>query len=520
MFYTQYMSKRWIVIPFVLLFAAQLRPQITRAGNFLGSFTSAPAQCVESQHYYDTTAHKDRTCIATNTWSDTGSSITLSGAVQGPGNATITTMPATAKLPRTFAPGGVAAKTVVYAGNSTVSNAVSFYPVIFQEAMVAGGVFAGMSARSDVTNITADSSGNVTVATTNAIGTDAVVGKWITLVPQTGATACLGSGIVSAVTSNGFTYLQQNGGCVSVASTPSTGWFSKSFLNFGNNGVTLATFLANSAANGVGLGGVCAVQPDLLIVRGFLINDVRQGATNLAQSIALEKQLISLVQVCSPATDIVLEAENSLLTTDVGAHGYVVPNGSAQAYSTIIEQAPIALTGLYANLVTFDLQAALYSPTSPATSTYMTDQLHPSATGQVAEANMLINFLSRLVPDTGLVTPPPAVGFPSQASFSPFLAANARAQNYAAPWNIYPHACADSNYYTLVAAGLAAVASTTAAGQTFFDIIWPGGAKDVIQAFDVVEQLCGKAVADETAHYIEYPRGKSVAGQVASAEDL
>ena len=31
---------------------------------------------------------------------------------------------------------------------------------------------------------------------------------------------------------------------------------------------------------------------------------------------------------------------------------------------------------------------------------------------------------------------------------------------------------------------------------------------DIDMAFDVVEQLCGAAVADETAHYIEYRRSR------------
>jgi transcriptional regulator GlxA family with amidase domain len=33
-----------------------------------------------------------------------------------------------------------------------------------------------------------------------------------------------------------------------------------------------------------------------------------------------------------------------------------------------------------------------------------------------------------------------------------------------------------------------------------------GVSAGIDMAFDVVEQLCGKAVADETAHYIDYPR--------------
>ena len=35
-----------------------------------------------------------------------------------------------------------------------------------------------------------------------------------------------------------------------------------------------------------------------------------------------------------------------------------------------------------------------------------------------------------------------------------------------------------------------------------------GVSAGIDMAFDVVERLCGKAVADETAHYIEYPRSR------------
>jgi hypothetical protein len=33
-------------------------------------------------------------------------------------------------------------------------------------------------------------------------------------------------------------------------------------------------------------------------------------------------------------------------------------------------------------------------------------------------------------------------------------------------------------------------------------------AAGIDMAFAVVEQVCGRAVADETAHYIEYPRAR------------
>lgn len=40
-----------------------------------------------------------------------------------------------------------------------------------------------------------------------------------------------------------------------------------------------------------------------------------------------------------------------------------------------------------------------------------------------------------------------------------------------------------------------------------------GVSAGIDMAFDVVETICGKEVADETAHYIEYQRSKGVGDQ-------
>jgi len=37
-----------------------------------------------------------------------------------------------------------------------------------------------------------------------------------------------------------------------------------------------------------------------------------------------------------------------------------------------------------------------------------------------------------------------------------------------------------------------------------------GVSAGIDMAFTLVERLCGKDVADETAHYIEYPRSRDV----------
>jgi hypothetical protein len=387
------------------------------------------------------------------------------------------------KLLNFFGPTGVASKKVIYWGNSTVWNAVGWYTEMHKQVF-SGAVLDGMSVRSDLTNISSTAGGVVTITLGAAVGTDAVVGQWITINPVTGATACLGSGIVTSVSGNTITVPMANSGaCVSIASTPSTGTVSKQILNFGNNGATLTSMLADNSTTGTGIGGVCAALPDLLIIRGPLINDVRTGGTTLSQAITRIGTMIDRIRACSPTTDILLKTENSLLTTDVGAAGYVVPNSSAQAYSDILRQAVMYYSGVYPGVIVVDTQASYWGTASQATSAFMGDQLHPNAGGQVVEAQQDIKILAKLK-NTGYqlvgdVDPSSSIPTP----FSPYLAAHARANNYAAPWTFYPHACADTNYYTLIASGMAGGGS---AGQTYLDFTSTAGG--AINASDIVEQ--------------------------------
>jgi transcriptional regulator GlxA family with amidase domain len=46
-----------------------------------------------------------------------------------------------------------------------------------------------------------------------------------------------------------------------------------------------------------------------------------------------------------------------------------------------------------------------------------------------------------------------------------------------------------------------------------------GVSAGIDMAFDVVEQLCGRAVADETAHYIDYPRHRPVSSPLSGPRD-
>lgn len=157
---------------------------------------------------------------------------------------------------------------------------------------------------------------------------------------------------------------------------------------FGANGNSLANFIVNTPA-GSGASDVIAATPDL-IVFSYGINDVRLGATSQATLLANLKTAINTLRNALPACDIVLRMPNSLLTTDVGANGYVTATGlfagmtlaqASQAATDILRNAYRALKDYWPNVVLYDAQESTFPSTSPATSALMTDQLHPSTAG-------------------------------------------------------------------------------------------------------------------------------------------
>lgn len=162
-------------------------------------------------------------------------------------------------------------------------------------------------------------------------------------------------------------------------------------FNYGNNGASLAALLAGEGPYPIA--AVIAVQPDLLIVRGPLIDDVRLGQTDLAQATQLLRQALDQVITGSPHTDILLTSENSLLTTDVDGHGYVQPNSAAQQYTDIIHEAVLAMKGLYPHVEVYDIMALEYGTVCQASSPLMSDQLHPDQTGQTLEADLVVKVV-------------------------------------------------------------------------------------------------------------------------------
>jgi len=169
-------------------------------------------------------------------------------------------------------------------------------------------------------------------------------------------------------------------------------------INMGNNGGTLRGMLGKPGGSlFYRIDAICSEAPDLLILRGPLINDVRVGTCDLDCAKGLEKQMLDQITACSPKTDILLQVENSLLTTDVGNHAYIRPETAeaAQTYSNILRNAVLSFRGAYQNVYVMDLQEALYGTASVATSPFMHDQLHPTPEGQQKEAELVIELFQR-----------------------------------------------------------------------------------------------------------------------------
>jgi len=287
--------------------------------------------------------------------------------------------------------GGIAGKKIVYWGNSTVSNAYQMFNDLGDQT-ASRGLLSGLEYRRDMEGVESDANGNVTVTLEAPVKYKA--GQWVSprfTDPLDNAIYWRPSVQIKSVHGNTFTYTLPRLGKTSY--TKDNGQVTGSILNFGNNGATLRGMLAGDVLYPASL--VCSEKPDLLIIRGPLINDVRLGRRNLSQAETLEKEALAQFRKCIPNAAILLTTENSLLTTDTGEH-WVQPNANAQKYTNIMHDAVMAMKGIYANVEVLDVMAIVYGTNCPASSPLMSNQLHPSAKGQHKESGALLDVIGVL----------------------------------------------------------------------------------------------------------------------------
>jgi hypothetical protein len=298
-------------------------------------------------------------------------------------------VPITVNLLGTWFNGGIAGKKIVYWGNSTVSNVFGLFTYLGANT-VSGGALEGIEFRTDMLGVQSDASGNITVTLSGPPNYQ--VGQWVSVwyekAAYVGEFVAEPSVRVSAVNGNTFSYVYAGTPLPPQTSFTSTaGYATGSILNFGNNGVSLACMLTGCAPYPIQT--VCAEQPDLLIMRGPLIDDVRIGATDLVLATSLEQQALQTLRACSPNTAILVTTENSLLSTDTGQN-WVVPNADAQQYTDIMHDAVMAMNEQFPNVEVLDIMSLVYGTTVQASSPLMTNQLHENGAGAKLEIQAII----------------------------------------------------------------------------------------------------------------------------------
>lgn len=298
-------------------------------------------------------------------------------------------------------------KQFFYVGNSTVWGASGYFSDMCNEmssTSAHGAFLVSIGLTRCATNVSGyrvlDNNHHVQVSFTGSVPDGYKVGDLILSEPTNPSLIDLtGEGVITAIGSNTISYTLLPLITVptrTIPFTPSSGYVSNSLVNFGAGGATApatGNYISGYLKSHVHSG-------DLVLVRGPLINDVRQGACNLACAVARIQNLYRLIVADIPAdADIAWKTENSLLTTDPTGSGLVVPLASSRAYTAIIHDAVFqAFSTLPPRAAVWDNMQMVFSwvGKESATSPLMKDILHPSVVGQVREAASDLGILSNL----------------------------------------------------------------------------------------------------------------------------
>lgn len=423
-------------------------------------------------------------------------------------------------------------KTIFYVGNSTVWNATQWY-IEFLNSFTNAGLLQNLNLTPVTTAISGyqvlDNAGTIQVTLTGSVPAAYAVGDLILSQPVlAGLNTLIGTGVITAINGSVITYTLISFSTLPTitAFTSSSGYLTNSLVNLGQNGATSSAI----ATTVTPILQKYAAPGDLVLVRGGLINDVRLGATNLSQAVQNVTALYNTINRTIPATcDIAWKTENSLLTTDPTSSGLVSPLASSAAYTKIIHDAvPIALQqNANSRVVFWDNMQLVYSKLGfeYATSAWMTDILHPNANGQKREAAADYQVISGLLNGLGLSslnslndpygntgsnasvingTPATLNSYRALAGFSPILGAHAMADNYSAPWTLYPDIVLDPDRFDIIVYGTVGGFSQVSG---FINLSHPapvGGTVSEIQQNDVVWML-GSGVFQVPSGFAQAP---------------
>lgn len=227
--------------------------------------------------------------------------------------------------------------------------------------------------------------------------------------------------------------------------------------NYGNTGQTITGFISDAGTKGLAAVATAATGLDL-IVFSYGINDIRQ---NLLTKDQLKDKIIlciNTIRTAAPNIDIVLRMPNSFLAKTVSdgyiqAGSYGSTQAAAQAQTDIIYYAYKELEGYWDNVVSFHSQDLIFPRTCQATSTIMTDEIHPDYTFIGKEIVKIIGYKT-----------PFKEGRAWEALYTDFTFQTA-ASTYATPWTKYNRVLEYTRNFKQVGSGY-----YNAQGSTFLDV--------------------------------------------------
>ncbi len=224
------------------------------------------------------------------------------------------------------------------------------------------------------------------------------------------------------------------------------GGFPTCLPNFGSGGQTLAAWIGNPTGSN-GLNAVIAAGLDLGIV-AHGINDARTNSVTKDQLKALIIQQMNSLIAGSPGTDWILRMPNSFkipaTNTYIQQGTYPSLAAAAKAQTDILYYAYKELENYWPNVLLFNSQDLIFGRVCRATTSLMSDDIHPNYDLIVKE---LVNIIAPPLP------------------FSKGLSVDAINVNFPAPYTIYPRAMENTDFYDLIAS-----ARYNAQGANYIDV--------------------------------------------------
>ena len=240
-------------------------------------------------------------------------------------------------------------------------------------------------------------------------------------------------------------------------------------LNFGFNGALVQTI--TSPAN---MASLATAAPDL-VEFSFGINNIRNISLSTDQLEAILIAGVESIRLAVPGVPIIGTIPNSFLTT-TDSGNYVSPNADAQLKSTTLRNAYLRLSDRWPDVIIRDT-ADIFGITSMAASPYMSDQIHPNATGGRVSADGFVALIGRRLP----------------AAKSRI--AQARNDAPYEPWTVYGREVEDTDRYVLVAEG-----NYNASGVgSYLDFSYSYAASANIQTRDLIELPDGQVFVKGTS---------------------